>query len=169
MKYMETRVVEVLFKTNADNVIVALPKCEEGEQNVTKYAFLEEEKVLFLPLSMYDIHSFRRLQNVWIRQILKLEKDTCPCCGGKLKAIENQKICNVCGELMITTTICPQKDCRRKYSYLSYRVSEEIIEKMQKVEETDFYQFDSLYQYKNTVKMRISDKKLRTVCPYCNR
>lgn len=38
---------------------------------------LQEENIMFLPLTMFDINSFRRLQNVLYRHILLLEKNNC--------------------------------------------------------------------------------------------
>ncbi len=51
-------------KENVSYVIVALPKCDENEQKVISYAKSLNERTLFLPLTMFDINSFRRLQNV---------------------------------------------------------------------------------------------------------
>lgn len=155
--------------TKADIMIVALPKCQEDEQKVIDYAFGRNEKVLFLPLSMYDINSFRRMQNTLVRYIVRLEKDTCPCCGGAVRKDDSQVICDACSGLVLTTTICPEDDCKKEYKYLGYTVSSETIEKMQAVEETNFFQYDSLYQYKNIVQMRVSNNKIITRCPYCGR
>lgn len=45
------------------------------------YARNIDDKVLILPLTMFDINSFRRLQNIFLRQILSLCISKCPCCG----------------------------------------------------------------------------------------
>lgn len=154
----------------ADLAIAALPKCQEVEQSVVEYGFKDDEKVLMLPLSMFDINSFRRIQNVLIRKIVSLGKDTCPCCGGKMRKDGDQMVCDSsCRGLVLTTTICPEKDCKNSYRYLSYNVSEDTINKMELVDDNNFFQQDSLYQYKNIVKMRITNKKLITVCPHCGR
>ena len=61
--------------------IIALPICRENEQKAITYAKNIKDTVLILPLTMFDIHSFRRLQNIFLRQILSLCISKCPCCG----------------------------------------------------------------------------------------
>ena len=150
-----------------DLIIAALPKCQEDEQSIVEYAFDSKESVSILPFSMFDINSFRRVQNVLIRQILELKKETCPCCGGSMRKEGEQLVCDYCSGLLLTNTICPEPGCKCSYRYLGYKVSDETIEQMQKVEPNNFFQWDSLYQYKNTVRMKILNKKLITVCPHC--
>ena len=154
---------------NADLIITALPKCQENEQSIVEYAFNDDENILILPLSMFDINSFRRVQNVLIRKILEIGKDTCPCCGGAMRKDGSQMMCDTCSSLVLTTTICPEEDCKQSYKYLGYKVSQNTIDKMEDIDANNFFQRDSLYQYKNIVKMRISNKKLITVCPHCGR
>lgn len=167
--YVNEKAEIIRLKNEADLAIIALPKCEEAEQKIVEYAYGDQEKIMCLPLSMYDINSFRRVQNVLIRMILEVGKDACPCCGGVMRKDESQAICDSCSGLVLTTTICPEKDCKTEYKYLGYRVSSETIDKMQAVGDTNFFQKDSLYQYKNIVKMRVSDHKLITKCPHCGR
>jgi hypothetical protein len=167
--YITEKASRILSESDASLAIIALPKCQEDEQKIVEYALGDEEKLLFLPLSMYDINSFRRVQNVLTRQIMEMEKETCPCCGRKMRKDVSQSICDNCSGLIITTTICPEEDCKTKYKYLGYKVSQETIDKMYSVDESNFYQRDSLYQYKNIVKMHILDHKLIAVCPRCGR
>jgi len=152
---------------SASYVIIALPRCDKEEQKITEYAKYEDEKALVLPLTMFDINSFRRLQNVLLRQIIALARGNCPCCGGEIHMHENQLLCDSCNRLTLTKTICPSSDCRQEYYYLSYDISTDTIQKMQNVEQENFYQWDSLYQYKDIVEMCIGTGKLRTVCPCC--
>lgn len=167
--YLLEKARKIQNSSKADMVIVALPKCQEDEQKVVDYAFGRSEKILFLPLSMYDINSFRRMQNALVRYIVRLEKDTCPCCGGIGRKDDTQTICDACSGLVLTSTICPEDDCRKEYKYLGFMVSSSTIEKMQAVDENNFFQYDSLYQYKNIVKMRVSNNKIITRCPHCGR
>lgn len=76
-------------------------------------------------------------------------------------------VCDDCNQLILTKTICPNSKCRHAYHYLSFDVSEETLEKMRGVDPDNFYQVDSLYQYKDIVDMTIDDGKIRTICPYC--
>lgn len=152
----------------ADFVAVALPRCGEDEQRVTEYAKYEGEKVLILPLTMYDINSFRRLQNLLLRMIMFFASGRCPACGRAMRERDSQYVCENC-YLIMTKTICPVPDCRRPYYYLSYNASEDTISRMQHVDEENFYQVDSLYQYKDVVPMTVESGKLRTICPHCRK
>ena len=155
--------------TNPDEeYIVALPTCNDNEQKIINYAREEGQQVAVLLLSMFDINSFRRVQNVLYRHIIQLEKGTCPNCGGKMRKLGNRGICDACGQLTVTRTICPNPDCRYEYSYMGYDVVDETIQKMQKVTQDNFFLWDSLYQYKNIVNMTVKSGKIRTICPNCH-
>lgn len=123
--------------------------------------------VTILPLTMFDINSFRRLQNVMLRQIVSLNTGHCPCCGGEMRGRDNQMVCDNCNQMMLTKTICPNPDCRHEYYYLSFDVSAETLSKMKDVDPDNFYQVDSLYQYKDIVNMSVDTGKIRTICPHC--
>lgn len=164
-EYMKNNAKNIIEETGTSYVIVALPKCDEDEQKITEYAKCVDENVLFLPLTMFDINSFRRMQNVMLRQIVSFGIDKCPCCGGTVRAKDNQLICDNCNQLIITKTICP--NCKHAYSYLSYDIASDVIDKMQNVDSENFYQIDSLYQYKDIIAMFVEEGKLRTVCPNC--
>ena len=124
---------------------------------------------MILPLTMFDINSFRRLQNVMLRQIVSLNTGHCPCCGGEMRDRNNQMVCDNCNQMMLTKTKCPHLDCRYEYYYLSFDVSEETLSKMKNVDPENFYQVDSLYQYKDIVNMSVDTGKIRTICPHCGR
>ena len=166
-EWVESNVLSVAKKKHADFVVVAVPVCGEDEQKIISYAKEDKLKVMILPLTMFDINSFRRLQNIMLRQIVSLNTGQCPCCGGKMRERDNQKICDNCNQLILTKTICPNPDCRHEYYYLSFDVSAETLSEMQSYETKDFYQIDSLYHYKDIVKMTIDNGKVRTICPHC--
>ena len=168
-KDMAVKAAEMLdVGDHAQYVIVALPTCNEDEQKITEYAKRLGERVLLLPLTMFDINSFRRVQNVLLRQLMALDTGKCPNCGGDLRGEGNQRVCDNCNQLILTKTICPNPDCKHSYSYLSYDVSSDTLQRMQDVTPEFFFQFDSLYQYKDVVEMSVSSGKLRTRCPCCN-
>ena len=52
---------------------------------------------------------------------------------------------------------------------MGYDVAETTIQKMQMVEKENFFQWDSLYQYKDIVNMAVTSGKVRTVCPCCHK
>ena len=153
---------------NAIHLIVAMPLNNESEQKITSYAKGIDETIMFLPLTMFDINSFRRIQNVLFRHILLLEEKNCLGCGRPLKELsDNQAICDNCWGLTITKTQCANPSCKCNYHYLSYDISADIVGKMQAVKEDDFFQWDSLYQYKDIVPMRFDGARVRPVCPRC--
>ena len=39
---------------------------------------------------------------------------------------------------------------------------------MQAVKPENYFQWDSLYQYKDIVNMSVESGKLRTICPFCH-
>lgn len=148
--------------------VVALPLCEENEQKLTEYAREDDLNVSFLPLTMFDINSFRRIQNLLYRMILNLDKETCPSCGNNMRSSYNQRICDNCNQLMLTKTVCPNPDCGHEYFYMGYDVPEITITKMESVSPENFFQWDSLFQYKNIVNMTVKEGKIRTICPHCH-
>lgn len=161
-----TRLIE---ENNIDYFVVALPRCEEAEQKIINYAKYDGERILYLPLTMFDINSYRRIQNLLIRLIVSFGNDKCPCCGNTMRKYENQLVCDNCNQLTLTKTMCPNSECKSEYFYLSYDVSDDTIDKMMKVSENNFFQWDSLYQYKDIGPMTITDNKIRAVCPCCGR
>ena len=164
-------VAQYFLKNNPnEQLIIALPTCNKSEQKITTYAKEDGQIVSLLPLTMFDINSFRRLQNVLYRQILNLHKEgKCPNCGGTMQKHDNQYICKNCNDLTITRTICPNPECRHEYLYMGYDVQEVMLQRMRKIEPENFFMWDSLYQYKNIVNMTVSSGRIRTVCPWCHK
>ena len=165
---MEEVGVRLAEDMSSNHIIIALPLCNEPEQKLTAYAKGMDETVMFLPLTMFDINSFRRIQNVLYRHILLLGKGNCLSCGKPLRDIgDNRFVCDECWELMITKTRCANPRCKCEFHYLSYDISVDTALKMQAVQEDNFFQWDSLYQYKDIVQMRFEGGKIRPVCPHC--
>ena len=81
---------------------------------------------------------------------------------------ENRRVCDACNQLTLTRTICPNPECKHEYLYMGYDVSEDTLLKMQKVNSGSFFEWDSLFQYKNIVNMTVQNGKLRSKCPYCH-
>ena len=165
-------VKKIKMKSEVENpeelIVIGLPLCNENEQKVIDYAKNYEQSVAILLLTMFDINSYRRIQNILYRMILKLGKETCPNCGAKMLKLDNQLVCKACNYLTLTKTQCSNSKCRKEYYYLGYDVPETTIKKMQAVIQEDFFQWDSLYQYKDIVDMTVDSGRIRTVCPYCH-
>lgn len=105
--------------SSADFTLTALPLLGEGEKTLTSYASADGKRGI-IPLSLFDINSYRRLQKVFLRVIMGFEQEFCPVCGGALGAEkENTRVCQVCALQLIHT------ECKKghAYSYLTYPVS----------------------------------------------
>lgn len=165
---VDAEVDDIIKKYPGEDIIVSLPLCNENEQKITEYAKEQGQSVSVLPLTMFDINSFRRIQNILYRHILKLEKGGCLNCGGAVRRHDNYRICDACNQLTLTKTICPNPKCKHEYYYLNYDVAEDTINRMQEVKQENFFQWDSLYQYKDIVNMRLDGGKIRTICPCCH-
>lgn len=165
---VDAEVEDIVKKYPGEDIIVSLPLCNENEQKITEYAKEQGQSVSVLPLTMFDINSFRRIQNILYRHILKLEKGGCLNCGGAVRRHDNYRICDACNQLTLTKTICPNPNCKHEYYYLNYDVAEDTIDRMQEVKQENFFQWDSLYQYKDIVNMRLDGGKIRTICPSCH-
>lgn len=165
---VDAEVDDIIKKYPGEDIIVSLPLCNENEQKITEYAKEQGQSVSVLPLTMFDINSFRRIQNILYRHILKLEKGGCLNCGGAVRRHDNYRICDACNQLTLTKTICPNPKCKHEYYYLNYNVAEDTINRMQEVKQENFFQWDSLYQYKDIVNMRLDGGKIRTICPCCH-
>ena len=160
------------FDKNKDSeIIIALPLCNEYEQKVIKYAQDDCSDTSILPITMFDINSFRRIQKILYTHILlKFNTRKCLICGGELrKKEENQYICDDC-QLILIKTKCSQ--CKKEYYSQHFDYSADNISKMALVEQDNFFQWDSLWQYKNIVSMKVDckiDKKtIRPICPDCH-
>ncbi len=175
--YMKEYMEQFLEKGEVDYVVIALPRCEEGEIKIVEYAKNLEEKILFLPLTMYDINSFRRLQNLFLRLILQLREESCASCGAKYRQIEDYYTCDSCNSFVgkatkrtnIYKTICAYADCKHTYTYISPTISESVLEKMKQISKDNFISYDSMFQYKDVVNMTIQGEQVRAICPKCKR
>jgi hypothetical protein len=152
--------------------IIALPMVTQNEQNLTDYMINTDDNFAILPLSLFDINSYRRLQKIIIRHIIEFDTDKCPYCGFVIKKMENGHKCVNC-DLIITNTICPNEKCRHNYKYFWYSTKEEKIKEMYKVSDDDFFNKDSLFQYKDIVDMEVKkvngEFKLIPICPKCKK
>jgi len=146
-----------------DCVIVALPKCEEVEQEIITYGF--NNKVAFLPLTLFDINSYRRIQTILLRYITEMNTSKCPNCGSNTRHAGNGAECDSC-KIIMTETQCPF--CSEKFKYLHYNVNENTISNMKNIKANDFYKIDSKYKYKNIVNLDVG-KVIIPICPHCHK
>ena len=64
-------------------------------------------------------------------------------------------------------TQCPH--CHHKYLYLHCEATEDTLDEMSLVKKEDFYQWDSLFKYKDIVSMTIGKNGFLSVCPKCGK
>jgi hypothetical protein len=148
-------------KTDSDITVVAMPKCKSDEQKHTSYAKQKGKEIAFLPLTMFDINSYRRLQELFLRLIVKIGKDKCPYCGKDMRNNE----CSDCKLRMIKTT-CSY--CKEKYTYLRYDSKEDALKQIKGIDKDDFYAMDSRFQYKDIVELHIDENlRIKPICPNC--
>lgn len=145
---------KIAEEQDADYVIMALPFCNEAEQQIIEYAHNVNDKVLILPLTIFDINSYRRLQNVLLRQIGQINKEM-PGIFSKDDGVHPR------------LTQCPH--CHHKYLYLHCEATEDTRNEMSLVKKEDFYQWDSLFKYKDIVAMTIGKNGFLSVCPNCGK
>jgi hypothetical protein len=155
-------------KTGKNSInVIALPMIMRNEQDLANYAVNSDDDFAILPLSLFDINSYRRLQKIIIRHIMEFGMDKCPYCGNDTREMENGHKCDNCG-LIITNTTCPKEKCRHNYKYIWYSTDKEKLKEMRKVSDDDFFNKDSLFQYKDIVDMKVNEEfKLIPVCPKC--
>jgi hypothetical protein len=158
---------EYSSKNKDQKNLIALPEKMHNEQKLTNYAVNNTEKIGILPLTLFDINSYRRIQKIILKILTEFDSDKCPYCGGNTKKKDNGLRCNDC-ELIMTKTICPNEDCKHEYKYLWYSTKDERLKEMKEVSTDDFFNKDSLFQYKNIVEMEINEKlTLAPICPKC--
>ena len=170
---MKMKAAELKESYQADAASICMPLCRPNEQSVTDYGYSSSGGIAFLPASMYDINSYRRLRLMLLRFITDMARDRCPCCGERMIQEKNGGyVCYHCGNLQVINTICSK--CGLSYQYLSYRLSSEIRRKMcdeldrnNSTDESRFFRRDSLFQYKNIVPMRVDPDRVSPVCPFC--
>jgi hypothetical protein len=171
---MKSKAKSLLIKsTDIDYVVIAMPKCQSNEEKLTTYAKRYGEKIAFLPLTMFDINSYRRLQGIFLRMILKIGNGKCPYCGSNMRGNDSRYECmgGDC-KLLVTNTICDEPSCKHKFTYLSYTVREEVLKKMQGIGPDDFHKYDSMFQYKDIVPLAVGNEikpKITPICPKCGK
>ena len=156
----------VLEKYKANLVVVSLANIDICEQKITTYAKYQDNNIAFLPLTLFDINSYRRIQNLLLRFIARIDNNHCPYCGTAFRNSSNRHKCESCG-LVTTTTQCEVNNSH-KFTYLSYELKSEKIEQMENVDYEQFYLVDSLFHYKDIVGMKVEHGSIRPVCPYCH-
>ncbi len=149
----------------AEKGFVLMPLYDKNQRDITEYAFYEDEKIGFLPVSMYDINSYRRLRNIFLRYIVRVTVKHCPCCGEPLHDSKDGKHCRNCGNIYVRHERCSV--CHKEYSYIWSDMTEKAIQEISTLEkETNHARFDSRFQYRNVMPMTIVDNKVVALCPW---
>ena len=162
-------IADSIFSKNADAnyVVIAMPKCQSNEQKLTAYAKQHGEKIAFMPLTMFDINSYRRLQGLFLRIIIEIGNGKCPYCGSNMRGSGSRYECeaNDC-KLVVTDTACDNQSCKHKFTYLSYIVRQEVLDNMRNIDQNDFFTNDSIFQYKDIIQLSVGNK-ISPICPKC--
>lgn len=131
-----------------------------GDTN--KYLKKRNVPMGFVPISINDVNSFRRLQKIFLKHLVLLgDHDICPICQSKL--YENSS-CYEC-QYQIIETVC--KDCRRKYLYTNYDLPKTIPKTFDEPGYNVLYNEIALDFLNITNASRSVNKKYKPICPYC--
>jgi hypothetical protein len=152
--------------------VIALPKIESNEKKLTNYGRESIDKIMFLPITAYDINSYRRIQLLLLRMIHELDMGRCPCCGNEQREDARGMICKK-GECNLITTKTQCSHCKKKYAYIhynnNYNTNYDLIERIKRIDKSDFFATDTAYQYKDIVNLTVRDDKIIPICPHCGK
>ncbi len=165
--YMTEKAKLVLKRFKANLVVVSLADLDICEQKITSYAKKHNDSIAFLPLTLLDINSYRRIQNLILRFITRIDNNHCPYCGTAFRNGSNRHKCETC-DLITTSTQC-EVDSTHKFTYLSHELKPEIIERMQEIDHNHFNQHDSLFHYMDIVEMVVENGSVHPLCPLCDK
>jgi len=144
---------------NIDEVVVGSPVYED---------YLKRDDVY---ISMNDIDSFRRIQQIILRGMIHsdTERKVCPFCGGELHKHPRQGYyqCNDC-TMQIKEGIC--KDSGLAYFYTDNTVHKKHTTNKSDIEYDEHWyyekQVESLFYFRNITKIN-QDNEI--ICPHCNK
>ena len=136
--------ISPILPTNQDFTLFTFPCFEDGEKAITDYG-AGENRFGFIPLSLFDVNSYRRLQKIFLKMLVALRRplNTCPLCGGNLGGTEQdtQRKCqNGDCNLIVTRTTCQHE---HQYIYLSYDKQQNYTVKDYK----EWLERDSCFRY----------------------
>ena len=168
-KQTEKGLLDLCRKMDAGKGFALMPLYEKQQQGIMENAIYEDEKVGFLPVSMFDINSYRRIRNVLLRYITRIIEKHCPCCGkptfdsGKGEECRNPE----CMKVYIRHHVKCERCSNKEYSYIWPDFS---VKELQAIEDMDaesgHARFDSRFRYRNIVPMVVKDNKLLALCPW---
>ncbi len=127
--------------------------------------FGEKDKIY---LSLYDISSFRRIQQFILRAMIysDTKKDTCPFCGAKLVLGEEGHECDLC-KTLITERVCPETQKPYFTTTLSgYKFNSEHSLEMPTSKLFTAKEIEGLMFYRNITPL---SPKGYLLCPQCNK
>ena len=122
-------------------------------------------------ISMDDIDSFRRIQQVILKGMIYSDKkrDVCPFCGGKLHIVNNHGYYQ-CDDCLTQIKEMTCQDTKKPFFYtdIAYLKKDIIRKGDYKPEEYWYYdkQIESSMYYRNITKI---NHQVDVICPYCNK
>jgi len=142
-----------------DEVVVISPFYED---------YLKREEIY---ISMQDIDSFRRIQQIILKGMVysDTQRDTCPFCGGSLHYDQYHKHyqCNDC-MIQIKTDECKETNMSFFYTDNTQHKKHAVYKSDIEYEEHWFYekQIESLMYYRNITKI---NQNSEVICPHCQK
>ncbi len=181
----ELKVIE--FSVSKDTVyktlLLTAPNTEIGNRELAKLkeSFNADEYLLVCPaeedkavyISLYDIDSFRRLQQIILRGMVYSDctRDVCPFCGQPLERryVKNGQHfeCEYC-RTQIKTEICPETDQQFEVTRIkNYAITDDVVsQSVKRVKRSFKHQNESLMHFRNITAIG-SDAE--PICPKCGR
>jgi len=121
-------------------------------------------------ISMQDIDSFRRIQQIILKGMIysDTKRDVCPFCGGKLHKDPYHGFyqCNDC-MIQIKETVC--KETNKAFFYTDNTYLKKYMSNLSDIKDDDFLdyekQIESLMYFRNITKINQNGD---IICPFCN-
>jgi len=157
-EYSEEEQERLMKEYRLDEVLRVSPSYEE---------YLKRDDIY---ISMQDIDSFRRIQQIILRGMIYSDesRDVCPFCGGELVYDRHKKLhqCHDC-LIQIKKEVCPNTG--KEYFYTDNTQHKQFVLSGSEIEYDENWfmekQLESLMYYRNITKIN-QDNEI--ICPHCN-
>ena len=119
-------------------------------------------------MHIYDIDSFRRIQQILLKGMIYCDEsfDVCPFCGNKLNYNNESYTCNVCRGQILKKKCNETNEEYYATTINNYMLSKKNKEMIKKYAHLNDRFNESKYHYRNITNINIDGK---IVCPKCHK
>ncbi len=174
--YKDKKVLLLKVKADYEYRILIYPMAKfEDNFKLEDVDYRSEDKVIFsldesektTYISLTDIHSFQRIQQLILKAMIYTDKtrDICPFCGNELVKVKDSThpshVCNVCRNEII------EFNCKTiKKKYYATRI-QNFVNQVDNDNKLPYsVKKENLMYYRNITKI---DDQLNIICPYCHK